>query len=174
MKNLTTTVAFTLVCFILACTKEPKHFAGTSAPPALAVAPGQIPGLTNARLYGANYSKPISIDTANMMIQNYLDGVGYPYVDTAIRSLHFDADTLRAYLQDNDIKTIKFMFAQPSGYAGSDPTASPSSLNASALTMIIVGLDDEEGYVLNSSNGVYDNMQICPYACPSSSGALIQ
>src|SRR4051812_12489483 len=63
------------------------------------------------RLTGQYYSSTICIDTANKMIGSYLQSVGYPQKDTSIRALSFDADTVRNYLADTSIKTLKFYLA---------------------------------------------------------------
>lgn len=176
MKKLFTAATLIALSCIYACTKESGSFSKAALPVPLISQKGTHAwsGRSAARLSGDDYSKSIPVDTANRMIQSYLTGVGYPSVDTAIRSLYFDADTLRAYLQNSDITTIKFVLAHPTAYVNSDPTSAASSLNADALTLIIVGLNDDEEYVLNNANGVYDNMFRCPFSCHVNSSALIQ
>src|SRR5690606_9809507 len=88
---------------------------------------------SNARYLGNGFSESIPIDTANRMIQSYLTGVGYPAVDTAIRSLIFDADTLRAYLANPNIVTLKVMLAHKQSYIHSRHEGTGSGLNPEAL-----------------------------------------
>jgi hypothetical protein len=68
------------------------------------------------------------------MLESYLSSVGYPSVDTAIRSLSFDADTLRAYLQNPNIVTLKFMVAHQPDYIngghGGVPYNTPQNLDS--------------------------------------------
>jgi hypothetical protein len=128
---------------------------------------GYYKGGTTARLSGTGYSLPIAPDTANKMIASYLISVGYPNADTAVRSLSFDADTLRAYLQDPDITTVKFMVAHQLEYANSGFYGRPAGLKAEAITLVAVAMDDNGRTVLNSSAGVYDHFQKCPTVCPN-------
>lgn len=117
-----------------------------------------------ARLSFSGYSSSIPTDTANKMIQSYLNSVGYPSVDTSIRSLSFDADTMRAYLQNSNIVTIKFMIAHNAATAYGTTNAA-GLLDPAQMTMIIVGLDDNENYIYNNQNGVYDHFSPCPVNC---------
>lgn len=122
---------------------------------------------------GSMYSMPISIDTANKMINSYLASVNYPTNDNSLRSLSFDADSLRAYLAQDNIKTIKFMLAHRLDYinSGNFGTNTGSSLNG--LTLVIVGMNDNDNYVYNEQNQVYDNLAPCPYTCDNSSVTLV-
>ena len=121
-----------------------------------------------SRYSGELYSQSISIDAANSMIGSYLSSVHFPAQDTAIRSMAFDADTLRSYLADNSIKTIRFYMAhtptqtqlKPGVYAGYNPQA---------MTMIIVGYSQSDSLVRNKRNGVYEHLYPCPTYCNQSS-----
>jgi|SRR5690606_3999440 len=108
------------------------------------------------------------------MIQSYLTGVGYPAVDTAIRSLIFDADTLRAYLANPNIVTLKVMLAHKQSYIHSGHEGTGSGLNPEALTLVVVGLNNNDNYVPNSKGQVYDHLLNCPSNCPGFSSATIQ
>ena len=131
-------------------------------------------GRSNARLSGNSYSQSISIDTANRMLTSYLNGVGYPGVDTAVRSLVFDADTLRTYLANPNIATLKFMFAHKQSYMNSGHQGIGSGLNPEAITLIVVGLNEDDHYVPNNRGEVYDHLINCPNTCPGASTATIQ
>src|SRR3954465_9734743 len=100
MKNTIATLTFATLVTFLGCTKE-SSFVSQTPEPATSSATGStlygMYGHSSARLSSPNYSHSIPVDTANKIIQSYLTGVGYPSVDTAIRALSFDADTLRAY-----------------------------------------------------------------------------
>ncbi len=156
-----TCAALLLLC--AACAKAPS--APDVTPPAVHATHGSM-----ARLTLAGNSRSIPVDTANMMLNSYLRSVGYPSVDTAVRSLSFDADTLRAYLQNPDIVSIKFMLAHQPAYASGSSSGSYAGMNPGALTIIIVGLDDNENCVLNSRNEVYDHFTPCPNYCPNQIG----
>lgn len=177
MKKTIATLAVAALITLLACTKESSIVSNTATPSMNASASNSqynMYGRSYARLSGQNYSQSISVDTANQMIQSYLTGVGYPSVDTAIRALSFDADTLRRYLANNDITTIKFMFAHQTAYINNGGYGSKPGLNPAAMTLIIAGIDDNDNYVLNSQNGVYDHMLNCPVQCPGNAGGIIQ
>jgi hypothetical protein len=174
MKNTCTTVIVVLLITFLGCTKESSY---VSQAPQPATAGGTLYGMyshSTARLSGPNYSQSISLDTANKMIQSYLTGVGYPAVDTAIRALSFDADTLRAYLANPKIATVKFMFAQPTSYINAGNYGKRPALSPGAITLVIAGMDNDDHYVLNNRNGVYDNMIPCPAQCPGDASSIIQ
>ncbi len=75
-----------------------------------------------ARYSGLDYSQAISISEANQMIGSYLSSINYAANDTTLRSLSFDADTLRSYLNDTShgkIVTLKFMLAHTPNYLAS-------------------------------------------------------
>lgn len=171
MKHVCITLALAIL-FLAACTKETPIVNGSHVSES-----EQIP-LDNRhntiRLSGTNYSHSLPVDSANRMLMSYLHSVGYPGVDTALRSLSFDADTLRAYLQNPNITTVKFMIAHKSTFINSGNEGTNAGMSPSGLTIIIAGLNNNDEYVLNTSNGVYDNMINCPHICAGTSSALIQ
>ena len=120
-----------------------------------------------ARVVGALYSQPIKIDTANRMIASYLESVGYPQVDTAVRSLSFDADTLRSYLLNPSITTMRFYLGHQLSYlnGGNERFGKDIGMRPGALTIIAVGINDNGQVVRNSTNGVYEHAMPCPYSC---------
>jgi len=122
---------------------------------------------SNARITGNGYSQSISLDEGNQMIASYLQSVNYPYQDTALRALSFDADTLRAYLADPSITTMKFYFGHQLSYlnSGTNRTGKYVGMKPGALTIIAVGLNDAGAVVRNKSNGVYEHAMPCPYVC---------
>ncbi len=126
-------------------------------------------GITHnaGRIVSGNYSKPISLDTANRMISSFVQSVGYPIVDTAVRSVSFDADTLRAYLANQDITAVKFYFAHQLSYlnSGLNNYGKNIGMKPGALTIICVGVNDNGGVVKNTSNGVYEHAMPCPNNC---------
>jgi len=146
---------FTAVCILTACNHVASEHATEN------ISSGRLPG-------GGNYSKPISIDTANMMIGSYLDGINYTVNTHEIRSLGFDADVLRAYLNDTShgvIKNVKFMFAHSLDYIHSGHKGQRPDTNSNALTMIIVGVDKDGNYVYTSGNMALDYAMPCPTDC---------
>jgi hypothetical protein len=119
------------------------------------------------RLTGDYYSSSIAIDTANKMIGSYLQSVGYPSKDTTIRALSFDADTVRNYLADTSIKTLKFYLAHQLSYlnGGTNRFGKNIGMSPGKMTIIMVGLADNGDIVRNTSNGVYEHAFPCPSAC---------
>jgi hypothetical protein len=122
------------------------------------------------RLTGQYYSSSISIDTANKMIGSYLQSVGYPQRDTTIRALSFDADTIRNYLANNDIKTLKFFLGHQLSYlnGGTNRFGKNIGMAPGKLTIIMAGMDDDGNIVHNWNNGVYEHAFPCPNACGGS------
>jgi hypothetical protein len=122
------------------------------------------------RLVGEGFSKSIAIDSANKMIGSYLSSVGYPYADTAVRSLAFNADTLRSYLGNPAITDVKFYLAHQLGWlnAATGNYGKNVGLQPGKLTIICVGLDNNGNVVRNHVDGVYEHAFPCPTTCGSS------
>jgi hypothetical protein len=152
------------------CTKDSPSDQTAIAP----VKPSRSQGnySTTARYAGPDYSQSISLELANSMITSYLTSVNYPAADTALRSISFDADTLRSYLANSNIKTLKFVLAHRPSYKAIN-AGLYSGMNPSALTLVIVGQDQDDNYVLNYKNEVYDNSYPCPSMCSTNSDAYI-
>lgn len=174
MKKKITLFVFAALCAIVSCTKESGTVSGSAYPSATSSNNGYN-GQTAARMSSAEgYSKSISVDTANRMIQSYLTSVGYPSADTALKSLSFDADSLRSYLANPNIVTIKFALAHRQTYIDAGNYGHNAGLNPNALTLVIVGVNEDNNYILNKYNGVYDHMAPCPSLCTGSISGLIQ
>lgn len=126
-----------------------------------------------ARYAGTDYSQAIKIDTANRMIASYLSSINYPSNDSSLRSLTFDADTLRAYLNDSRIVTLKFMLAHQPGYMNGGRYGLNCGMKASALTVVIVGMDENDRYIYNNRSMVYEHAMPCPNSCSGLSSSLL-
>ena len=170
------TACLFMLLALAACSKE-ETAAPTSHSPVTDRAPSttfSLSGLPNlARYAGDDYSQSIPVTLANQMIGSYLSSVSYPSYDTALRSLTFDADTLRSYLQDTSIKTLRFYMAHTPAYIASNKDKY-AGLNPGAITLIIAGLNDDDEVIRNKRGEVYEHMQNCPAVCPGNSSALIQ
>lgn len=148
---------------------EPASVVPTAS---LSSSPGLLP---QARYAGADYSQSIPLDEANKLINSYLTSVNYPAQDTALRSLMFDADTLRAYLRDTSIVTIRFFVAHTPSYANNSTTYGKyAGLKPDAMTLVIAGMNSSNQYVRSSRNGFYEHAKPCPALCPEGVGALLQ
>ena len=159
---------------LVACSKDPDTFKSTPTPVSTQNSNFHSYGVGNSRsrYAGSDYSQSIPISAANSMIQSYLESVSYPSTDTALRSLTFDADTLRAYLQNPNIVTLKFVLAHDPSYMTAH-AGEYSGMNPNAVTMIVVGLNDSDQYVLNNRNEVYEHFKPCPNYCTSNSSPFI-
>ena len=108
------------------------------------------------RYSGPDYSQHISSDTAELMISSYLQSVGYPQSTTAIRSLVFNADSMRAFLSNGNIATLKFSLAHRPSYLATN-YGYPAGSSAEALTFLLSGLDEEDDdYIYRNDTLVYD------------------
>lgn len=148
--------------FIYGCKKE---VAETPAPPA-ASASGKT---ARYALKGADYeySASMPIDSANRMIQSYLNSVNYPATDTALRALTFNADSLREYLKNDEITDVKFIIAHQQAYMNSGHYGQYAGMNPQAITLVLVGVSADGGHVLNKQNEVYEHFAPCPVICGS-------
>jgi hypothetical protein len=127
------------------------------------------------RYAGEDYSQAVTIDFANNLIQSYLTSINYPNNDSTIRSFTFDADSLRTYLNDTThgkIATLKFMFAHQPSYVADGNYGKNAKFKGSAMTMVVVGLDEDDRYVYTKNNRVYEHMRPCPNYCNVSGSTL--
>ena len=129
------------------------------------------------------FSRPINIDTANRMIQSYLTAINNTVNTQEIKSVIYDADVLRAYLDQHvgtdmkRIEKIKFIFAHSLDYVNSGNEGKRPDTNSHALTLVIVGVDKDGNYVYTKGGQALDFAQPCPPRCPvqgnSSSSLLV-
>ncbi len=119
------------------------------------------------RMVSAGYSKTISLDSANRMISSYVTSIGYPVVDSAVRSVAFDADTLRSYLSNPNITAVRFYFAHQLSYinGGLDRFGKNIGMKPGALTVVMAGVDNNGTLVKNTSGGVFEHAMPCPNSC---------
>jgi len=109
-------------------------------------------------------------DTANRMIRSYLASA---MSDTNnLQSLIVDAETLRNYLQDTSIKSVKVMFAHTQQYMDAGNESKPAGYTSGALTVVFGGYDGAGNYVYSTGNMVPNKAKPCPHNCPSSGTAL--
>lgn len=131
-------------------------------------------GINNLMRYsGPDYSQSISVSDANNMISSYLESVNYPNQDSALRSLTFDADTLRSYLKDTSIVTLKFLVAHTPAYTNASGTnGTYAGMNPNAITLVIAGVNNANQIVRNTQGGVYEHCQACPVNCATSEALI--
>jgi hypothetical protein len=171
-------VALVIAFSLVACQKKEREIAPENTSLATGSNTGKHSLTSMARFSpggGIDYSQPISKDSANRMIQSYLTSINYPANDTTLTSLSFDADTLRSYLNDPGhakIVTLKFMLAHKQSYMNSGKYGQFAGTKSNALTLVIVGLDDDDKYVYSRANNVYDHLGNCPDKCTGSTVTL--
>lgn len=114
----------------------------------------------------------IRSDSANKMIRSYLKSLdSLPIADTPmLKSLIIDAGSLRDYLSDTSIKSVKLMFAHTLSYINLGHEGKPG-YNSDALTVVIAGYDGNGNYVLKDDSLALDHARPCPRNCPSSGTA---
>ena len=110
-------------------------------------------------------------DSANLMIGSYLESIDDSN-GADLRSISFDADQLRFYLNDSTrgkIDRLKIMFAHTQEWIGNGNTGVPAGLKAGKLTVILAGYDKFGNYVYigPDANHVLDYGHGCPIYCPS-------
>lgn len=121
-----------------------------------------------AAIPAASYSQPVSINDANRMIKSYLNGIDYTRNTNEIRSWIFNADTLRQYLSSGagaDIRYLKLMLAHSMEYIISGNEGKRPPANSHALTVVIVGVDNENDYIYNAEGDAYEYCMPCPPEC---------
>lgn len=109
----------------------------------------------------------IPVDSANKMIQSYLNSIANrDSANTQLQSLVMNADALREYLKDTSIKEVKVMFAHTLNYINSGNNGQYAGYKANALTIIFAGYNSGGNYVLAPGNMVPDDTKPCPPSCP--------
>jgi hypothetical protein len=111
----------------------------------------------------------VSQEEANDMIQGYLSGIDYPANDTSLRSLLYNADSLRSYLSDTSIHQLKLMFAQDVS-SDSHAAVSPACFGP-GLTIVMVGVDANGDYRLYRGTQALNHGVPCPKNCMVSGSA---
>jgi len=113
----------------------------------------------------------IEVDTANKMISSYLTSINSSDHSDEVRSFIVDAQALRYYLQNTDIKKVKIMLAHNLDYINGGGQNIYSGNNYNAVTVVIAGYDQNSNYVYSPAGLVIDHATPCPYDCPGSGTA---
>lgn len=112
------------------------------------------------------YSKPVSIDSANVMISSYLAAINDSVNTNELRSLFYDAEVLRDFLNKTpDIQKLKFVMAHTQEYINAGHYGQIPDSNSHAITFVIVGVNSKGNYVY-CNNMALDFCQPCPSNCP--------
>jgi hypothetical protein len=159
---------FFAICFAIvtvACNKGKTEVAPNATPAAT------TPTSSSTARYAARdsngYSVFISIADANEMIESYVKSRSNNPNATFgpdVKSYTIDADALRAYLEDPNVKNIKVCFAHTQAYIDAGNSGIPAGYQSGAMTLVIVGYDASGNYIYHD-NAVLDHVLPCPYSC---------
>lgn len=111
----------------------------------------------------------ISIDTANVMLNSYLNSIQNN--PDEVKSFIVDADALRYYLQNTNIKHVKLMLAHKRSYVRSGGANQYAGMDYNAMTMVIAGFGSDNDYIYSPQGAVMDFSIPCPHGCPGSGTA---
>lgn len=121
----------------------------------------------------------ISKDSANKMIGSYLASIQADSAqqDPDLHSLILDADLLRHYLSNKEVKQVKVMLAHTLEYINTGHAGQNAGYKSGALTIVIGGYNRDGSYIFQAGNMVPNHATPCPRNCPESgaaSGSLLQ
>lgn len=155
------TGALTLtVLAITACNKK------QSAPDTGINQPKQPDNLSYYAQLGLD-SPYISVDSANVMLESFQSGLS----SNDVQSFIVDADALRYYLNNSNIKHLKVMLAHDLDYVHGGNSGKAAGYNANGLTIVIAGFNKDNNYIYTSQGGVLTRSQTS--AASSSSDAEV-
>ncbi|WP_276132479.1 hypothetical protein [Polluticoccus soli] len=111
----------------------------------------------------------ISIDTGNIMLNSYLNSIQNR--TNEVKSFIVDADALRYYLQNTNIKHVKLMLAHKLSYVRGGNANQYAGMDYNAMTMIIAGFGSDYDYIYSPQGAVMDFSIPCPNSCPGTGTA---
>ncbi len=162
MKQTLFTIAMTTMLIGGICIESYGSDKKATSPECAYVAPPTVP------------SAFIKIDSANKMLNSYLNSINYESNDTDLRSLSVDADQLRTYLANTSITSVKLMLGHTLQYINHGGQNTPCGYKSNALTIIIACYDVDGNYIYNTpvqNPSVLDYCAPCPTNCPTSGSA---
>ncbi len=104
----------------------------------------------------------VSVNIANGYINDYLADFFTPGI-TPTKAMIIDADLIRNYLANENIKNVKFMLGKK--------MIDNNGTNMETFTLIVAGYDSNNNYVLTSDGKVLDDSDACPPKCPTTGTA---
>ena len=119
-------------------------------------------------VYDLSTSERIGTDTANHMMLSYLSSINYTTNNIDLRSMTFDADTMRGFLENSNIVKLKFILAHRDTYINKGNYGQYCGTSAEGLTFVIVGLGTFGEVIYTSSNMVMEHTRPCPDFCTGS------
>jgi len=112
------------------------------------------------------YSSFIAPGTANIMISSYLTSINSGENDSDVTSFSYNADSLRAYLANPAVTSVKLMFAHTMAYINAGNMGVYAGYQSGAMTIVIAAYDVNGNYIYYGGN-VLDHGCPCPYTCPT-------
>ncbi len=163
-------ITLALLSIILACNKEKQTVTPNSAQAASETT-------TENRHSGAragDSSLFISQTDANQMISSYIASIGNDPNNTlqnpSLHALVVNADSLRAYLANSKIKSVKLIYAHTMSFINAGNYGKYAGNSANAMTIILAGVDIQGNFTyFGQQQKVLDHATPCPYTCPSGS-----
>ncbi len=107
----------------------------------------------------------IPVDTAQRMEQSYIASYGVPYPEDTLSAWTINAEALRAYLKDTNIKEINIALAHTLSYINSGNYGVPSGFSARALTIVLKGQSTDGGAIYYQENYAMNRAKPCPPIC---------
>lgn len=111
----------------------------------------------------------ISVDSANKMLNSYLNSISYQTNDSDIRSMTFNAADLRRLLDSmqnsSTISEVQIKFAHKLKYINDGHGNQPAGYNKDALTLLLIGVNASGDYV-NQATSIINHGRPCPNTCP--------
>ena len=161
------TLIIAVVCLgaaIAACNKEKSDKSVTPTPQVRTSATPNAHYASKTTDDTSGNSIFISKDAANQMISSYIYSTNSTS-ETDTKSFSVNADSLRAYLADGNIKNVKLIFAHTSEYMNAGNTGLYCGTQAGAITIVIAAYNASGDFVYH--NGcVLDHVLPCPSSCP--------
>ena len=163
-------IALSLLTFVLACNKEKQTVTPQTTP--VSTETVQTTHHSGSRGSGSLF---IPMADANQMISSYIASIASDPNNTAqtpdIHSFSVNADSLRAYLANPAIKSVKLAYAHTMEYINAGNYGIMAGYQSAAMTIIVAGYDANGNYVYfsgaNGSQLVLDHLVPCPSNCPN-------
>jgi hypothetical protein len=127
-----------------------------------------------------SFSTFIPKDSANKMIQSYLNSIGDSAStsanDSDLRSLIVDMKVLGDYCKQTSSAgfkpvKMKLMFAHTLDFVNSGRGNQNCGYQSGKFTLVVALYDSVGNYVYMNGNSVLDHLQPCPTNCPTSGSA---
>ncbi len=121
----------------------------------------------------SDYEGYIPKDTANKMIGSYLASISSDadLQNPDVHSLIVDADLLRNYLKNPEIKRVKVMLAHTLEYINTGHGGQNAGYKSGALTIVFAGFGKDGNYIFAPGNMVPNHAVPCPRNCPDAGSA---